>query len=128
LPLAFGLQTTSDADYCATDHASFSCKGGVYCRRHCRDRRLFLRKTSARPDAGSSARTNRSGNESLVRKKRNGKIGIRANAGGSCSALSSLGKGDHMANHKYLTSPPNLTGMRPGVPYITGNDASEGFP
>jgi len=32
-----------------------------------------------------------------------------------------------MANHKYLTSPPNLTGMPPGVPYIIGNEAAERF-
>ena len=28
---------------------------------------------------------------------------------------------------KYLTSPPNLTGMPPGVPYIIGNEAAERF-
>ena len=39
----------------------------------------------------------------------------------------SLGKGDHMAKHKYVTSPPNLTGMPPGVPYIIGNEAAERF-
>src|SRR5437660_8349912 len=32
-----------------------------------------------------------------------------------------------MAKHKYLTSPPNLTGMPPGVPYIIGNEAAERF-
>src|SRR5437667_2545248 len=32
-----------------------------------------------------------------------------------------------MANRKYLTSPPNLTGMPPGVPYIIGNEAAERF-
>src|SRR5439155_23128453 len=32
-----------------------------------------------------------------------------------------------MANHEYLTSPPNLTGMPPGVPYIIGNEAAERF-
>jgi POT family proton-dependent oligopeptide transporter len=32
-----------------------------------------------------------------------------------------------MASHKYLTSPPNLTGMPPGVPYIIGNEAAERF-
>ena len=32
-----------------------------------------------------------------------------------------------MARHKYLTSPPNLTGMPPGVPYIIGNEAAERF-
>ena len=32
-----------------------------------------------------------------------------------------------MANHKYATSPPNLTGMPPGVPYIIGNEAAERF-
>ena len=76
----------------------------------------ILRKTSARPNARGPAGTARSGNKSLVRKKRTGKIGIRANAGGSCSARRSLGKEDHMAKHTYATSPPNLTGMPPGVP------------
>jgi proton-dependent oligopeptide transporter, POT family len=32
-----------------------------------------------------------------------------------------------MAKHTYLTSPPNLTGMPPGVPYIIGNEAAERF-
>ena len=32
-----------------------------------------------------------------------------------------------MARHKYMTSPPNLTGMPPGVPYIIGNEAAERF-
>jgi POT family proton-dependent oligopeptide transporter len=32
-----------------------------------------------------------------------------------------------MAKHKYLTSPPNLTTMPPGVPYIIGNEAAERF-
>jgi proton-dependent oligopeptide transporter, POT family len=32
-----------------------------------------------------------------------------------------------MARHKYLTSPPNLTGMPPAVPYIIGNEAAERF-
>jgi POT family proton-dependent oligopeptide transporter len=32
-----------------------------------------------------------------------------------------------MASPKYLTSPPNLTGMPPGVPYIIGNEAAERF-
>src|SRR5437868_3443088 len=32
-----------------------------------------------------------------------------------------------MAKHNYLTSPPNLTGMPPGVPYIIGNEAAERF-
>src|ERR1051326_110477 len=32
-----------------------------------------------------------------------------------------------MARHKYLTSPPNLSGMPPGVPYIIGNEAAERF-
>ena len=32
-----------------------------------------------------------------------------------------------MASHKYLTSPPNLTKMPPGVPYIIGNEAAERF-
>ena len=55
------------------------------------------------------------------------KIGIRANAGGSCSAGSSLGKGEHMAKHKYATLPPNMKGMPPGVPYIIGNEAAKRF-
>src|SRR5438874_1982661 len=32
-----------------------------------------------------------------------------------------------MAKHKYLTSPPKLTTMPPGVPYIVGNEAAERF-
>ena len=32
-----------------------------------------------------------------------------------------------MAEHKYMRSPPNLTGMPPGVPYIIGNEAAERF-
>src|SRR3982751_1435823 len=32
-----------------------------------------------------------------------------------------------MAKHKYATTPPNLTGMPPGVPYIIGNEAAERF-
>src|ERR1700756_823464 len=32
-----------------------------------------------------------------------------------------------MAKRKYLRSPPNLTGMPPGVPYIIGNEAAERF-
>src|SRR5439155_230754 len=32
-----------------------------------------------------------------------------------------------MAKHNYLTSPPNLAGMPPGVPYIIGNEAAERF-
>ena len=32
-----------------------------------------------------------------------------------------------MAGHKYMRSPPNLTGMPPGVPYIIGNEAAERF-
>ena len=32
-----------------------------------------------------------------------------------------------MANHKYMTTPPNLAGMPPGVPYIIGNEAAERF-
>src|ERR1700719_2100343 len=32
-----------------------------------------------------------------------------------------------MAKHNYLRSPPNLTGMPPGVPYIIGNEAAERF-
>src|SRR5436853_173582 len=32
-----------------------------------------------------------------------------------------------MAKTKYLASPPNLTGMPPGVPYIIGNEGAERF-
>ena len=32
-----------------------------------------------------------------------------------------------MAKYKYATSPPNLTGMPPGVPFIIGNEAAERF-
>src|SRR5207247_9915619 len=32
-----------------------------------------------------------------------------------------------MANHKYLTSPPKIATMPPGVPYIVGNEAAERF-
>jgi POT family proton-dependent oligopeptide transporter len=32
-----------------------------------------------------------------------------------------------MAKYKYATSPPTLTGMPPGVPYIIGNEAAERF-
>src|SRR5256886_11703217 len=32
-----------------------------------------------------------------------------------------------MAKHTYMTTPPNLTGMPPGVPYIIGNEAAERF-
>jgi POT family proton-dependent oligopeptide transporter len=32
-----------------------------------------------------------------------------------------------MATHQYRTSPPNVTGMPPGVPYIIGNEAAERF-
>ncbi len=32
-----------------------------------------------------------------------------------------------MAKHQYATSPPNITGMPPGVPYIIGNEAAERF-
>jgi len=32
-----------------------------------------------------------------------------------------------MANPKYATSPPNITGMPPGVPYIIGNEGAERF-
>lgn len=32
-----------------------------------------------------------------------------------------------MAKSKYLTSPPNITTMPPGVPYIVGNEAAERF-
>ena len=32
-----------------------------------------------------------------------------------------------MAKTKYLTSPPNIEGMPPGVPYIIGNEAAERF-
>src|SRR2546423_14828309 len=32
-----------------------------------------------------------------------------------------------MAKSQYLTSPPNLTGMPPGVPYIIGIEGAERF-
>ncbi len=32
-----------------------------------------------------------------------------------------------MATHKYATSPPNITGMPPAVPYIVGNEGAERF-
>ncbi len=32
-----------------------------------------------------------------------------------------------MAKHQYVTSPPNMTTMPPGVPYIIGNEAAERF-
>jgi POT family proton-dependent oligopeptide transporter len=32
-----------------------------------------------------------------------------------------------MARHQYATSPPNITTMPPGVPYIIGNEAAERF-
>jgi proton-dependent oligopeptide transporter, POT family len=32
-----------------------------------------------------------------------------------------------MARHNYLTSPPNMTRMPPGVPYIIGNEGAERF-
>src|SRR5205807_5401674 len=32
-----------------------------------------------------------------------------------------------MAKHQYATSPPNITTMPPGVPYIIGNEAAERF-
>ena len=32
-----------------------------------------------------------------------------------------------MAKEKYITSPPNITGMPPGIPYIIGNEAAERF-
>jgi len=32
-----------------------------------------------------------------------------------------------MAKHRYATSPPNITTMPPGVPYIIGNEAAERF-
>jgi POT family proton-dependent oligopeptide transporter len=32
-----------------------------------------------------------------------------------------------MAKHKYATTPSNITGMPPGVPYIIGNEAAERF-
>src|SRR5256886_9702402 len=32
-----------------------------------------------------------------------------------------------MADHKYLTSPPKITTMTSGVPYIDGNEAAERF-
>src|SRR5881409_2835360 len=32
-----------------------------------------------------------------------------------------------MADHKYLTSPPKIATMPPGVPFIVGNQAAERF-
>src|SRR5437762_5786533 len=32
-----------------------------------------------------------------------------------------------MAKNAYLTAPPKITGMPPGVPYIVGNEAAERF-
>lgn len=32
-----------------------------------------------------------------------------------------------MAKSEYITSPPNITGMPPGIPYIIGNEAAERF-
>src|SRR6202166_3741741 len=32
-----------------------------------------------------------------------------------------------MAEHQYLTSPPKISTMPPGVPYIVGNEAAERF-
>src|SRR5207237_6588667 len=32
-----------------------------------------------------------------------------------------------MAKHQYATSPPNITTMPPGVPYIIGNEGAERF-
>ena len=32
-----------------------------------------------------------------------------------------------MARQEYLTSPPKITTMPPGVPYIVGNEAAERF-
>jgi len=32
-----------------------------------------------------------------------------------------------MAKSKYLTAPPDITTMPPGVPYIVGNEAAERF-
>jgi len=32
-----------------------------------------------------------------------------------------------MAKYKYATSPPNISTMPPGVPYIIGNEAAERF-
>ena len=32
-----------------------------------------------------------------------------------------------MAKHKYATTPPNITTMPPGVPFIIGNEAAERF-
>ncbi len=32
-----------------------------------------------------------------------------------------------MAKHQYATSPPNISGMPPGVPFIIGNEAAERF-
>src|SRR5207249_9481497 len=83
-----------------------------------------------RPDARSSERTSRSGNESLVPGERNrvGKTFAVADASRIFpSEATSLIKATIMAKHKYATSPPNLTGMPPGVPYIIGNEAAERF-
>src|SRR5215510_4229064 len=32
-----------------------------------------------------------------------------------------------MAKHKYMTSPPRINTMPPGIPYIIGNEAAERF-
>ena len=32
-----------------------------------------------------------------------------------------------MAKHQYITSPPKISTMPPGVPYIIGNEAAERF-
>src|SRR5204862_4196987 len=32
-----------------------------------------------------------------------------------------------MAKHKYATTPPRISTMPPGVPYIVGNEAAERF-
>jgi POT family proton-dependent oligopeptide transporter len=32
-----------------------------------------------------------------------------------------------MAKHKYATTPPKISTMPPGVPYIIGNEAAERF-
>jgi len=32
-----------------------------------------------------------------------------------------------MAKHQYITSPPKMSTMPPGVPYIIGNEAAERF-
>src|SRR5438552_19043869 len=89
-----------------------------------------MRKTSSRPDARSSERTSRSGNETPVPGEPNPvrkAFGVGDAGRIFPSEASSLIKATIMAKHKYATSPPNLTGMPPGVPYIIGNEASERF-